>query len=64
MRQGPAPAKITSPTTGYDYAIVEIGDQCWFAENPMISDGSPVAIEAVRTLNPMLRFHISTRLMQ
>ena len=31
--QGPCQAEFTVSYHGYDYELVEIGDQCWFAEN-------------------------------
>ena len=32
-RSGPCAGQDHVTYHGYDYAIVEIGDQCWFAEN-------------------------------
>ncbi|MDB4563851.1 fibrobacter succinogenes major paralogous domain-containing protein [Flavobacteriales bacterium] len=37
---------------GYDYAVVEIGDQCWFAENlrtTVYADGSAIPVETDNT---------------
>ena len=43
----------TSPSMdGYDYAVVEIGDQCWFAENlrtTVYADGSAIPEETDNT---------------
>ena len=40
---------------GYDYAIVEIGDQCWFAENlqtESYADGEPLQSDLTQVIQP------------
>jgi len=44
---GPCSGEDVVTYNGYDYAIVEIGDQCWFAENlrnEAFDDGTPIVL--------------------
>ena len=52
---GPCQGELTVSYHGYEYELVEIGDQCWFAENlrtEYYQNGDPIDLGLPAVLNP------------